>query len=167
MKGLIKSGLVALLGLSIVACKREPLEVKTRSVSSTPIDQVFMDHNGYRTYHTNSMEALTEVSFVSLHPLFLESVKDCVFVSDISEFKGKPGQVSVRIFKDLSQGERGYAKTLIFSCNPKKYTKWQRDLDAIYSYTEIHLPRNKDISPGIDAICEGKHTRYSPMGEIK
>lgn len=79
MKGLIKLGLVALLGLSLVGCG-DKKEVNIQY----PVDQLFKNHSGYSISYTNSAEQVIN-----------------------KEFRG--GDYDIEVFKDVRAGRRGYA----------------------------------------------------------
>src|SRR3989339_175979 len=154
----ISLGTILSLSLLGIGCEedRSPIGVQSASVETIPVDQVFRDTYGFRVYATNTNEELIETNFDANNQWSWNFGKRVVSTPMLKEFKGRPEEDAVKIFKDLKEGERGYAKTM-------KYQVLGSKLRREYAYTEIHLPRSSSLIPGNDSHKQGKHTTHSPM----
>ncbi|MDO8508490.1 MAG: hypothetical protein Q7S27_02280 [Nanoarchaeota archaeon] len=169
VKGLV--GLVA--GSLLNGCDRTHNEYL--GFESHPVDQVFRDHDGFRLIYSDGEDILRENKYLSTLlnsdnrlGVLLENMPDEVrkkFKYDAPQeqqnyepyFHCPP---SILIIKDLKEGERGFANTVRYS-----YVREGSD-DFERAYTEVHLPRNQNISPG-NEVFGGKLKIEAEIHEVK
>jgi hypothetical protein len=165
----ITLGIALSLGLFGLGCgeDRRSLEVECVSLKTIPVDQVFRDNEGFRVYYTNSNEEVIETNFSSFNWWEINYRERIVSTSTLKEFKGKPEESPVRVFKNLEESQRGHAKTMTYQISAKGTNSFLRVGRRKFEYTEIYLPRNGSLMPGNDSYRRGKQTVHSPMGEIK
>ncbi len=171
-------GLVGIAAAGIICgCDGDRNHNEFLSYDSHPTDQVFRDHDGFRLIYTDGEGILRENKYFSALINLDNGLK--VFVENMPEEIGKrfkyntPLEFSIvyeespielpqpfLIIKDLKEGERGFANTI-----KHKYVR-QNLIDLERSYTELHLPKNQNISPG-NEVFGGKFKVESEMHEVK
>lgn len=170
-------GLVGLIGAGIVGgCKTDRDHNEYLGFESHPVDQVFIDHDGFRLLYTDKDEVLIEKRYFSslFDPKNVErkSVENAPeeSIESIKKFSYSPPFTNTNvskwswrnllIIKDLKEGERGFVLNL-------KYNMVRNANENVETaYTEVHLPRNQNISPG-NEVFGGKLRVEAEMHEVK
>ena len=142
-------------------CKRDHCEYI--SFIWYPVDQVFRDHNGFRLIYTDPEGLVIEKKYKEEdYPH-----KDIENIEEVPEdvakkFRYLDSRVKEgsSIIKDLKEGEKGFANVLLF--NKIRFT----ENDRKSAYVEVHIPINKDISPG-NEVYGGKYRIENPLHEVK
>jgi hypothetical protein len=170
---LIMAGFFSLIGYVLYSTQNNRNDAKAfaaptaYTIETHDVDQVFRDHNAYRTYHDNEDGKVIEKIYfdqgnkrnshysVPLPKLSLEDFKEL-------GIEGKP----IRVFKDLEPGEQGYANVMHYTLNSgAECGCWLDEDDPLY-YVEIHLPKDQGLEPGNETYG-GKSQTHSQMSEIK
>ncbi len=135
---------------------RAPLEYK---VDSHPVDQVFMTFNGYSVLYANENGEVIEKKYRDDSDGSLPSISSEKF----RRIRANPNRERhLRVFRDLPKGDRGELATVIY--------RFKDGPTCVYrdcTYTEIHLPLDGRIFPGIDSNSDVHNQVYQPMQEIK
>jgi len=130
-------------------------------VERYPVEQVFRDHSGYRIMYTDGKGLVHEEKFYSWQREELPELP----ASEAGKFQyyteGEREEESVRVIKDLEEGARGYAEVVRYSVHG-----FSIDNGIKSTHVEIHLPKDQQISPGIDRTG-GKYPQYPPLSEVK
>lgn len=171
--GNLGKGLVGIIGAGIVGGCGEREHNEYIGFESHPVDQVFRDHDGFRLIYTDEEGILREnrYSSILLNPdyrreVHLENIPDEVrkkfrYNASLGLEEGYREYCHPTcIIKDLKEGERGFANTIRY-----KFIR-ARDYDLEKSYTEVHLPKNQNISPG-NEVFGGKFRVKAEMHEVK
>ncbi len=173
-------GLVGIVGVGFLnGCDGDRDHNEFLSYDSHPVDQVFRDQCGFRLIYTDGEGILRENKYSSTLINLDNGLK--VFVENMPEEIGKKFKYNAPlefkevyekiyrnnefpqpflIIKDLKEGERGFANTI------KHIYVRQKLIDLERSYTEVHLPRNQNISPG-NEVFGGKFKIQAEMNEVK
>ncbi len=160
IRAILTSTLVGLLG-----CDNE---IKYGGFKQHPVEQVFRDYYGYRTYYTDESAVLQENIYSQYTCFGKEFFPQDTPLGIKSQFKylnskGISTDDAVKVIKDLNNGERGYALILQYRCEGMNKQSYLPDPA---SFVEIHLPRDAQLSPGY-STTGGKNPTFPPMGEIK
>jgi len=129
-----------------------------------PVDQVFRDWNGFRTYFTGEKGLVRENRYLNHNYEGVDEYLENAFKGISEENKNRFNLLgeanrngeSVRIIKDLDTGTRGFVNALMYD-NPRLTRA---------NYVEMHLPKDGKLSSGI-GITGRKNPIYPNMGEIK
>ncbi|MDI6721574.1 MAG: hypothetical protein QMD85_04230 [Candidatus Aenigmarchaeota archaeon] len=130
-------------------------------------DQVFRDHNGYRVYFDNESGEVIEKRY------YEDGEKDWINypldnvpfprIRESDRFKGlKSGDKHVKIYRDLPEGEEGYADAVHYNVPSMNHNF--REHERLH-YVEIHLPVSQKLSPGTE-LWGGKFPRHDTMKGI-
>ena len=130
-----------------------------RGYGTTPVDQVFEDHNGYRASFRDSNGLVLENKFIKRHEFkkVPKSIPDGVR----ERFKFLDNENYAFVIKDLPAGTRGYVNYAEFVEEAFLF------LPEYTCHAEIHLPIDQNLTAGIEAVSSGKTTTYKNMGEVK
>ena|SRR3989338_4153012 len=136
-----------------------------KGYSRHDVDQVFRDHNGYRTCYDDEQGIVHEKKYLDRYAwdwrsrnnweLYLKEMLPLIPEADKNNFKAD-FQEPVVVIKDLSPETAGFAHVL----------KFQRDGMYPLEIAEIHLPKDQNLSPG-NEMYGGKQKTYNPMHEVK
>ena len=167
-------GLVGIIGAGIVGgCKTDRDHNEYLGFDSHPVDQVFRDHTGFRLLYTDEDGVLIEKMYFSrlFDPKNVERKPvESAPEEYIRRFSYSPPFTNdnvdkwswrnLLIIKDLKEGERGFILNL-------KYNMVRSAKDNVETvYTEVHLPKNQNISPG-NEVFGGKLRIEAEMHEVK
>jgi len=118
-----------------------------------PVEQVFRDHDGVRTFFTDADNRVVEYKYY-----YRDHLKPSPDKEIASRFRNLDD--SIAIYNDLPNEQRGFAKVLLYN-HAGIFGGLARD-----NCVEIHRPRNSLVSPGNETYG-GKFKTDSQMGEIK
>ena len=136
------------------------------SFSTSPVEQVFRDHDGYRIYFMGEKNQLSEYKVYTGYPNCFENGSSVIEglpekVKDMLVFTNNIEENKVRIIKDLKEGEHGYANIVAY----KQVLCANPDRDQYY--VEIHLSETQGLSPGNEIYGNRKNLKKDSMSEIK
>ena len=82
------------------------------NIEEHDVDQVFRDHDGYRTYFDDMLGKLVEKKYFHSGTIQLPRLKETALFKD---YKIKRKRPDIIVYKDLEKNETGYARALYFS----------------------------------------------------
>ena len=159
--------LMTLLGVIIAGVTRHEIrrgypDHTTYKHSVHRVEQVFRDHNGYRTFRTDENGRVHEQKYFTPTATSPQRLSEDVNPPKeiVSEFRNLEAidqyQRNAIVYRDLSRDQVGYATVLDF----------QTLVGTKGQLVEIHLPEYQGIEPG-NETWGGKYKKHSPMSEVR
>lgn len=157
MKNKIRN--TALAGLAAIALATGGCENKTEfETVKYPIEQIFANHNGYTINYTGDYNEVKTVNLGRCTSYLTDDERRQIPNEVLQQFKMVP-KGGIRAFKDLNE-DKGYALIL-------REKDCSDNLDMCTRYVEIHIPKDKKISPGIESYGKPNRQKHYQMHEIK
>jgi len=152
--------------MSVLGCGNK---IEYTGFEQHPVDQVFRDFYGYRTYFTDESAVQHEQEYRSYtcpeNQFFPQDTPPRVK----SQFRYlNPEAIgeddAIKVIYDLNNDKRGYALVLNYRCEGLNNPRY--NINNLLSFVEVHLPKDAKLNPGYSSTG-GKNPSFSPMNEIE